>query len=86
MQAAFAERGVPFRPAVEVGNLSLVRRYVAAGLGVAPVPAVAFGARAGEPAVDRCRLARAGRVTYHRATRRGVPFPDPCRRLLRLLL
>ena len=32
-----ATADAPFRPAVEVGNLSLVRRFVASGLGLAPV-------------------------------------------------
>jgi LysR family hydrogen peroxide-inducible transcriptional activator len=86
LQAAFAERGLPFRPAVEVGNLSLVRRYVAAGLGVAPVPAVAFGAAPGGPAVERSRLVGVGRVTYYRATRKGVPLPEACAELLKLLV
>ena len=35
LETAFAGAGLAFRPAVEVGNLSLVRRFVAAGLGVA---------------------------------------------------
>ena len=96
LESAFARRGIPFRPAVEVGNLSLVRRFVAAGLGVAPVPALAFGgtpaarfprlAGPGTPRVERCRLTRIERVTYYRASRRGVPFPESCRRLLELLI
>ena len=42
VESAFDRAGLAFRPAVEVGNLSLVRRFVAAGLGVAPVPEIAF--------------------------------------------
>ena len=81
MEAAFERAGMPFRPAVEVGNLSLVRRFVAAGLGVAPVPAVAFGP--GDTAgVTRRRLAGVERVRYDRAVRAGVPLPEATRRLL----
>ena len=85
LERAFASRGLPFQPAVEVGNLSLVRRFVAAGLGVAPVPAIAFSDARGGPAVDRCRLTRIERLNYHRASRRSVPLPDRCTRLLELL-
>ena len=82
LEAAFRRAGLPFRPAVEVGNLSLVRRFVAAGLGVAPVPAVAFAVR------DRFRgaithpLAGIPPLTYARAVRSGVPLTAPARELL----
>ncbi len=75
---------MPFRPAVEVGNLSLVRRFVAAGLGVAPVPAVAFGRR-NQPGVERRRLTGIEPVRYDHAVRAGVPLPEATRRLLELL-
>jgi DNA-binding transcriptional LysR family regulator len=81
LEAAFASRGLPFRPAVELGNLSLVRRFVAAGLGVAPVPAIAFGPR-DAPGLDRRRLAGVEPVRYERAVRAGVPLPEATRRLL----
>jgi DNA-binding transcriptional LysR family regulator len=86
IEAAFAGAGLRFRPDVEVGNLSLVRRYVAAGLGWAPAPAIAFGVRAERPTVDRVRLSGVGAVTYYRAIRRGVPLPRTCKRLLELLV
>lgn len=78
LETAFAARGLPFRPAVEVGNLSLVRRFVAAGLGVAPVPAVAFE-------TPGPRIAGVPVVRYAALTRRGVPLADPATRLLHLL-
>ncbi len=84
VEAAFLRSGMPFRPAVEVGNLSLVRRFVAAGLGVAPVPAVAFGHR-NQPGVERRRLAGIEPVRYDHAVRAGVPLPEMTRRLLQLL-
>lgn len=85
LERAFAGAGVPFRPAVEVGNLSLVRRFVAAGLGVAPVPAIAF--RSGErgPGVEQRRLLGVPPVTYHRVMRAGAPVSALTRRLLELL-
>ncbi len=85
LERAFAARGSTFRPALEVGNLSLVRRFVAAGLGVAPVPAVAFGNLDEGPRVERCRLAAVPAVRYERAVRRGVPIPRAASRLLELL-
>lgn len=75
LEAAFAARRLPFRPAVEVGNLSLVRRFVDAGLGVAPVPAVAFRIRGP-------RITGVPPVRYAAITRRGVPLADSGRRLL----
>jgi DNA-binding transcriptional LysR family regulator len=84
LEAAFERAGQPFRPAVEVGNLSLVRRFVAAGLGVAPVPAVAFGPR-DAPGLERRRLAGVDPVRYDRAVRAGVPLPEATLRLLELI-
>ena len=70
---------------VEVGNLSLVGRFVAAGLGVAPVPAVAFGPRDLLPGVERRRVAGISPVAYDRAVRTGSPISPPTERLLELL-
>jgi DNA-binding transcriptional LysR family regulator len=84
LEAAFERRGVPFRPAVEVGNLSLVRRFVAAGLGVAPVPAVAFSPREA-PGTEQRRLSGIDPVRYDRAVRAGVPVPPATLRLLELM-
>lgn len=85
LEQAFAARGVPFVAAVEVGNLSLVRRFVAAGLGSAPVPAVAFDPRVPGPRVDRRPLAGVPPVVYHAARRGAVPLSEPLRRLLALV-
>ncbi len=82
LENAFAAARLRFRPAVEVGNLSLVRRFVAAGLGVAPVPAVAFSAREAPPGCDRRRLNGLQPVTYLRAVRAGAPLSEPTRDLL----
>lgn len=86
LERAFSEAGVPFRPAVEVGNLSLVRRFVAAGLGVAPVPAVAFRPGDRGRGVEQRRLLGVPAVTYYRAVRAGAPLSSPARRLLDLLI
>lgn len=85
LEAAFAAAGLAFRPAVEVGNLSLVRRFVAAGLGVAPAPAIAFSGRASLAGVRFLALDGVAPLTYHRAVRAGAPLPDAAQRLLRLL-
>ena len=84
LERAFRRAGVSFRPAVEVGNLSLVRRFVAPGLGVAPVPAVAFSGGK-QPGVERRRLSGIDPVRYDHAVRAGVPLPAMARRLLELL-
>jgi LysR family hydrogen peroxide-inducible transcriptional activator len=84
LEAAFERSRLPFRPAVEVGNLSLVHRFVAAGLGVAPVPAVAFGPR-DAPGLARRRLAGVEPVRYARAFRAGAPLPEATKRLLELI-
>ena len=85
LEAAFGAARVAFRPAVEVGNLSLVRRFVAAGLGVAPVPNVAFSRKDALTGVDRRRLGGVAPVTYHRAVRSGIPLSNAVHRLLELL-
>jgi DNA-binding transcriptional LysR family regulator len=85
LEEAFAESGVAFRPAVEVGNLSLVRRFVAAGLGVAPVPAIAF-AHGREPrGLHRRPLPWVPPVRYSAVRRAGVPALPHAARLLALL-
>jgi DNA-binding transcriptional LysR family regulator len=85
VEAAFAAGGVPFQPAVEVGNLSLVRRFVAAGLGVAPVPAIAFSRRGEGLAVRRHRLRGIPPVRYQLARRSGVSLSSPSERFISLL-
>ena len=85
LEAAFQAADLPFESAVEVGNLSLARRFVEAGLGVAPVPAVAFGRDDVRRGVELRRLAGVAPVTYDRAVRPGAPLPPPAARLLRLL-
>jgi len=85
LETAFSQAGVPFQPAIEVGNLSLVRRFVAAGLGVAPVPAIAF--RRGErmPGVDRRTIRGIQPIHYAAALRSGVPPVAAVVRLLELI-
>ena len=73
--SAFDTAGVPFQPAVEVGNLSLVRRFVAAGAGAAPVPAIAFEGKRSEIGVERRRLAGIPSVRYVMAVRAGGRLP-----------
>jgi DNA-binding transcriptional LysR family regulator len=85
VELAFAASGVPFRPAVEVGNLSLVRRFVAAGLGVAPVPHLAFPNPSPAEGAELRRVGGLPPVRYARAVRSGVPLPSAMERLLELL-
>jgi LysR family hydrogen peroxide-inducible transcriptional activator len=85
LEDAFDAAGVPFRPAVEVGNLSLVRRFVAAGLGVGPVPSIAFARDRGERASTRRRLRGVPPVPYGLARRAGVPLTSAAERLVELL-
>jgi len=85
IEEAFEARGLPFRPAVEVGNLSLVRRFVAAGLGVAPVPAVAFGGVGPGSGVSRRALRGVAPLPYAVARRPGVPLTSSAARFLDLL-
>ena len=86
LEDAFAAAGVPFRPAVEVGNLSLVRRFVAAGLGVAPVPSIAFARDQGTVAPPRHRLSGVPPVPYGMARRAGVPLTPAAERFIAFLL
>jgi DNA-binding transcriptional LysR family regulator len=83
VEAAFSARGLTLTPDVVVGNLSLVRRFVAAGLGMAPVPAVAFNEADPHLKVDRRALAGVPPVTYCRALRYGAPLTESVRDLLR---
>ncbi len=85
VERAFLARGIPFAPSVEVGNLSLVRRFVAAGLGVAPVPAIAFAAKGAGPRVERRRLLGVPDVGYHAARREAVPLSESAQKLLALI-
>jgi DNA-binding transcriptional LysR family regulator len=85
LEEAFATAGVPFRPAVEVGNLSLVRRFVASGLGVAPVPEIAFPRGARLKGVECRPLRGVAPVPYAVGSRAGVPLAAPAARLLELL-
>jgi DNA-binding transcriptional LysR family regulator len=85
VEVHFASGRVPFEPEVEVGSFSLVRRYVAAGLGVAPVPAVAFENRSRDRSLVRRRLDGVPPLAYHRAARAGVPLPPATARFLEIL-
>lgn len=85
VERAFSARGIPFAPAVEVGSLSLVRRFVAAGLGLAPVPAVAFSTTAAGPRVERRPLLGIPDVGYHAARRAAVPLSESARSFLALV-
>lgn len=85
LEEAFGAAGVPFRPAVEVGNLSLVRRFVAAGLGVAPVPAIAFAREGAQARSRRVRLRGVPPVPYGLARRAGVPPATHAARFIALL-
>jgi DNA-binding transcriptional LysR family regulator len=85
LEGAFVSAGIAYRPAVEVGNLSLVRRFVAAGLGVAPVPQIAFTGRGSARGVRKLDLTGVDPVIYQRAVRAGVPPPPVAQRLLDLL-
>jgi LysR family hydrogen peroxide-inducible transcriptional activator len=85
LEEAFTAAGVPFRPAVEVGNLSLVRRFVAAGLGVAPVPAIAFARDRGDRRLMRRRLLGVPPVSYRLARRAGVPLTRAAEQFVDLL-
>jgi DNA-binding transcriptional LysR family regulator len=85
LEEAFNEAGVPFLPAVEVGNLSLVRRFVAAGLGVAPVPSIAFAHDGGGRGRLRHRLRGVPPVQYGLARRAGVPLTPAADRFVALL-
>ncbi len=85
LELAFAAAGVPFHPAVEVGNLSLVRRFVLAGLGVGLVPAVAFATPSNPRRKERRRLRGVPPVPYVVLRRDGVPPTALAARFLGLL-
>ena len=82
LERAFARRKIPFRPAVEVGNLSLVRRFVVTGLGLAPVPEVAFSSRARPTRYSLVELKGIEPVGYAYAVRGGAPLPPLVEALL----
>ncbi len=82
LEAAFTRAGLRFQPAVEVGNLSLVRRFMITGLGVAPVPAVAFSRRARTARYTLLELTGVPPVRYAFAVRSGAPTPASVERLL----
>ncbi|MDH3591444.1 MAG: LysR family transcriptional regulator [Planctomycetota bacterium] len=73
--------GVVSRPAVEVGSLSLARRFAAAGLGIAPVPGLAFDARESRGTLRVARVAGFPRIAFLAATRAGAPEPVYARAL-----
>lgn len=85
LEDAWNAAGVPFRPAVQVGNLSLVRRFVAAGLGVGPVPSIAFARHRADPGSTRHRLRGVPPVPYALARRAGVPLTPAAARFVALL-
>jgi DNA-binding transcriptional LysR family regulator len=82
---AFAAAGIEWRPAVEVGSFSLVRRYVAAGLGVAPVPAVAFADEPPATTTSTVPLDGFPAVDYDLVRRAAAPLATPALRLIELL-
>jgi DNA-binding transcriptional LysR family regulator len=82
LEESLAARGYPFHPAVEVGSFSLVRRYVATGLGVAPVPEIAFRQDSHDGRLLVRKLREVGDVPYYSAVRSAVPLPPPACTLL----
>ncbi len=82
LEDRFRAAGLPFHPAVEVGSFSLVRRYVTAGLGVAPVPAIAFRPNLSAGGILERVLRDFPQVPYYSAVRSGVPIPPPAAALL----
>ena len=82
LEDAFEAARVPFRPAVEVGNLSLVHRFVGAGLGFGLAPAVAFEGAATPPGIGRRRLRGVPPLSYVSVRRTGVPLPPAAEDLL----
>ena len=85
LEKEYAESGFQFRPTVEVGSISLVRRYVAAGLGMAPVPEVALDTRPVGNGIQVRRLRNVRSIAYYSAVRSGVPIPAPASALLTTL-
>ena len=86
LESEYLESELPFRPAVEVGSISLVRRYVAAGLGVAPVPTVALDPGPEGNGIQVRVLRDVRSIAYYSAVRSGVPIPPPASLLLSLLV
>lgn len=82
LEDAFEAARVPFHPAVEVGNLSLVHRFVRAGLGLGLVPAVAFEGSATPPGIGRQTLRGVPPVAYFSVQRMGVSLPPAVSDLL----
>jgi len=82
LEEAFEAAGIPFRPAVEVGHLSLVHRFVRAGLGLGLAPAVAFEGAAAPPELACVRLRGVPDVSYVSVRRTGVPLPPAAEALL----
>jgi DNA-binding transcriptional LysR family regulator len=85
LEAQFNRESVKFQAAVEVGNLSLVRRFVMTGLGVAAVPEIAFSTRPRPSRYAMKRIVDIDPVHYAYAVRSGVPLPDAVQRLLERL-
>ncbi len=82
LEERWAAERFEFRPAVEVGSFSLVRRYVATGLGVAPVPEAAFQEKPGDSTIQVRRVRTRSRVPYFSAVRSAAPLPEPAGLLL----
>ena len=82
LEDAFEAAGVPFRPAVEVGNLSLVHRFVRAGLGWGLAPEVAFTGEAAPAGLRRVRLRGVPPLGYVSVRRTGVPLSADAQALL----
>jgi DNA-binding transcriptional LysR family regulator len=85
LESAFRANGLSFAPTVEVGNLSLVVRFVAAGLGVAPFPAIALGSADRAKPIERRLLTGIEPLRYERAVRARAPLTAATGRLLELL-
>lgn len=85
VEGAFRGAGVAFAPAVEVGNLSLVVRFVAAGLGSAAFPAIAWGARDASEPIARRPLSGLAPLRYEWAVRERTPPGAAAARLLEIL-
>ncbi|HEX4822747.1 MAG TPA: LysR family transcriptional regulator [Candidatus Polarisedimenticolaceae bacterium] len=85
LEAAFTSKGLPFRPAIEVGNLALVRRFVAAGLGLALVPAIAFPGAEGAAGIARREIRGIPPISYSIASRAGIPTSELSRRFIEIV-
>jgi len=85
LEGQFNRESIKFQAAVEVGNLSLVRRFVMTGLGVAAVPEIAFSTRPRPTRYTMKRIVDIDPLHYAYAVRSGVPLPDAVQRLLERL-